>query len=62
MMVGLNRNMWIYAQLEEFVKEALLIKENENTDITETEKEKRYTISIISTVNPEKDIYSCYRI
>ena len=51
-----------YAQMEELDKEALLMKDNENKHITAKELEKINTICIISTVNPEKDIYSCYRI
>ena len=43
-----------YAQMEELDKEAILMNDNENKDITETESEKINTISIKSTLNPEK--------
>ena len=42
--------------MKELDKEAILMNDNENKDITETESETMNTISIKSTVNPEKDI------
>ena len=42
--------------MEELDKEAILMNNNKNKDFTETESEKIHTISIKSTVNPEKDI------
>ena len=43
-----------YAQMEELDKEAILKNDNKNKDNSETETEKITTLSIKSTVNPEK--------